>query len=123
MRQSKPQTLSKASRAKRLGPLAAAFAAFRRVKGPGRRIPWGLRMQVVAALDAGASLSAIQKTCGVSWSQATCWRLAAHAGAEVGEAPQVLSVVDRGGPVSSSSDGGVELRVGAWRISVNRVSD
>jgi hypothetical protein len=80
-------------------------------------------MQVVAALDAGVSASAIQKTCGVSWSQATRWRLAAHAGGEVAAAPQVLSVVDRGAPVSSCSDGGVELRVGAWRISVHRVSD
>ena len=122
MRQSKPQTLSKASRAGRLAPLAAAFAAFRRGNRAGRRIPLGLRMQVVAALDAGVSASAIQKSCGVSWGQATRWRLAAHAGGEVAAAPQVLSVVDRGAPVSSSSDG-VELRVGAWRISVNRVSD
>ena len=122
MRQSEPQTLSKASRAKRLAPLAAAFAAFRRVK-PGRRIPLGLRMQVVAALDAGVSASAIQKTCRVSWSQAKRWRLAAHAGGKATTAPQVLSVVDRGAPVSSSSEGGVELRVGGWRISINRVSE
>ena len=122
MRQPKPQTLSRPSRAKQLAPLAAAFAAFRRVNKPGRRIPLGLRRQVVAALDAGVSLSAIQKSCGVSWGQATRWRLAAYAGGEVA-APQVLSVVDGGAPVSSSSDGGVELRVGTWRISVNRVND
>jgi hypothetical protein len=122
MRRPKPQTLSNAS-TKRLAPLTAAFAAFRRVSKPGRRIPLGLRMQVVAALDAGVSTSAIQKSCGVSWGQATRWRLAAHAGGEVAAAPQVLSVVDRGAPASSCSDSGVELRVGAWRISVNRVSD
>jgi hypothetical protein len=122
MRRSKPQTLSNAS-TKRLAPLTAAFAAFRRVSKPGRRIPLGLRMQVVAALDAGVPASAIQKSCGVSWGQATRWRLAAHPGGEVAAAPQVLSVVDRGAPVSSSSDGGVELRVGAWRISVNRGND
>ena len=45
MRRSKPQTLSNANRAKRLASLAAAFAAFRRVNEPGRRIPLGLRMQ------------------------------------------------------------------------------
>lgn len=123
MRQSKPQTLSKASRAKRLASLAAAFAAFRRVNKLGRRISLVLCTQVVAALDAGASASAIQKTCGVSWSQATRWRLAAHAASGEGAAPQVLSVVDRGALVFSSSEGGIELRVGAWRISVNRVSD
>ena len=123
MRQSKPQTLLKASRAKRLVHLAAAFAAFRRANKAGRRIPLGLRIQVVAALDAGVSASAIQKTCGVSWSQATRWRAAVHAGGEVAAAPRVLSVVDRSASVSSCSDAGVELRVGSWRISVNRVSE
>ena len=123
MRQPEPQTPSNPSRSQRLVRLAAAFAAFHRVNEPGRRIPLGLRRQVVAALDAGVSASAIQKSCGVSWSQATRWRLAAHAGAEVAAAPRVLSVVDRGAPVSSSADGGVEVRVGAWRISVNRVGD
>jgi hypothetical protein len=123
MRLSEPPSLSNASRSKRLAHLAAAFAAFRRVNEPGRRIPLGLRRQVVAALDAGVSASAIRKACGVSWSQATRWRSAAHAGGEVAAAPQVLSVVDRGAPVSASSDGGVELRVGAWRISVNRVGE
>jgi hypothetical protein len=123
MRPSKPQTHSTASRTKRLAHLATAFAAFRRVNEPGRRIPLGLRMQVVAALDAGVSATAIQKTCGVSWNQASRWRLAAHAGGEAAAAPQVLSVVERGVPASSPSDGGVELRVGAWRISVGRVSD
>jgi hypothetical protein len=123
MRQSKPQTLLKASRAKRLVHLAAAFAAFRRANKAGRRIPLGLRIQVVAALDAGVSASAIQKTCGVSWSQTTRWRAAAHAGGEVAAAPRVLSVVDRGASVSWSLNAGVELRVGSWRISVNRVSE
>jgi hypothetical protein len=123
MRQSKPQSLSNASHARRLERLAAAFAAFRRGKEPGRWIPLGLRTQVVAALDAGVSASAIQRSCGVSWSQVTRWRLAAQAGDEVAAAPRVLSVVDRGAPASWSPDGGVELRVGAWRISVNRVSD
>jgi hypothetical protein len=42
-------------------------------------------------------------------------------------APQVLSVVDdQATPVSCpspSSEGGIELRVGAWRISLNRVTE
>jgi hypothetical protein len=40
-------------------------------------------------------------------------------------APQVLSVVDRqAAPASSPSpDGGLDLRVGYWRISVHRVTD
>jgi hypothetical protein len=40
-------------------------------------------------------------------------------------APQVLSVVDRqAAPAySPSPDGGIDLRVGSWRISVHRVTD
>ena len=125
MRRSKPQSLSNVAGAKRLVQLAAAFAAFRRVHGPGRRIPLGLRRQVVAALDAGVSAGAIERTCGVSWSQTRYWRSAAHAGGPVMAPPQVLSVVDsQAAPASSpSQDGGLDLRVGSWRISVHRVTD
>jgi hypothetical protein len=51
MRLSKSQCLSNVAGSKRLVQLAAAFAAFRSVHGPGRRIPLGLRRQVLAALD------------------------------------------------------------------------
>ena len=126
MRLSKPQSLSNVAGAKRLVQLAAAFAAFRRVHGRGRRIPLGLRRQVVAALDAGVSTGAIERTCGVSWSQTRYWRSAARAGVEVPAAPQVLSVVDSGAAPGSSSlspDGDLELRVGVWSISVHRVTN
>jgi hypothetical protein len=125
MRRSKPQSLSNVAGAKRLVQLAAAFAACRRVHGPGRRIPLGLRRQVLAALDAGVSAGAIERTCGVSWSQTRYWRSAARAGGPVMAAPHVLSVVDRQvAPASSPSpDGGIEMRVGSWRISVHRVTD
>jgi hypothetical protein len=125
MRRSKPQSLSNVAGAKRLVQLAAAFAACRRVHGPGRRIPLGLRRQVLAALDAGVSTSAIGKVCGVSWRQTRYWRSAAHAGSPVMAAPQVLSVVDRqtAPAFSTSPEGGIELRVGAWRISVHRETD
>jgi hypothetical protein len=106
--------------------LAAAFAAFRGVHGRGQRIPLGLRRQFVAALDAGVSAGALGKACGVSWSQARYWRSAAVAsGGAVTAAPQVLSVVDRpAGPACSSApDGDLELRVGGWRISVERVTE
>jgi hypothetical protein len=112
MRRSKPQSLSDVAGANRLVQLAAAFAACRRVHGPGRRIPLGLRRQVLAALDAGVSGGAIERACGVSWSQTRYWRSAAHAGGPVMTAPQVLSVVDRqAAPAfSPSPDGGLELR-------------
>ena len=122
MRRSEPQSLSNRY-AKRLQHLAAAFAAFRRVNPRGRRIPMGLRRQVVAALEAGVSTSALAEACGVSWSQATRWRSVAHASGVETAAPQVLSVVDTGAPACVSSDGDIELRVGSWRISVSRVTD
>jgi hypothetical protein len=125
MRQSKPQSLSNGVGSERLVQLAAAFAAFRRAHGPGQRIPLGLRRQVLDALDTGVLAGAIERTCGVSWSQTRSWRSAVRAEGPVTAAPQVLSVVDRqAAPAcSSSSDGGFELRVGAWRISVQRVTD
>jgi hypothetical protein len=127
MRLSNSENLSNVAGSKRLVRLVAAFAAFRSVHGAGRRIPSGLRRQVLAALDAGVPAGAIGKACGVSWSQMRYWRSAGRAGGAVPEAAQVLSVVDHEmRPVSCpspSSDGGLELRVGAWRISLNRVAD
>ena len=118
MRSSKTQSLSNLADSKRLVQLAAAFTAFRSVHGTGRRIPLGLRRQVLAALDAGVTAGAIERVCGVSWSQTRNWRSAARAGGPVVAAPQVLSVVDRqAAPVSSSPEGNLELRVGSWRIS------
>ena len=125
MRRSKLESPSNVARSKRIDQLAAAFSAFRRTHGPGRRIPLGLRKQFLAALDAGESAGAIGKACGVSWSQTRYWRAAAGAGSAVTTAPQVLSVIEhQTSPASSTSAEGVlELRVGAWRISINRVAE
>ncbi len=123
MRQSKPQSQSVVAGTKRLQQLAAAFAAFRRAHGPGRRIPLGLRTSVAAALEAGESAGAIQKACGVSWIQTKRWRSAAQTDG-VTLAPQVLLVVDRESAAASSSSGdGIELRIGAWHVRINRVVD
>jgi len=124
MRRPKLQNPSDVANHKRIDALAAAFSAFRRAHGAGRRIPMGLRRQYLAALDAGGSAGAIGRACGVSWTQTRSWRSAAGAGSTVTTAPQVLSVVDR--PAASaccSSDGGLELRVGFWRININRVTE
>jgi hypothetical protein len=124
MRPAKTQSLSNLTGSKRLTRLAAAFVAFRSVHGPGRRIPLGLRRRVVAAMDSGISAGAIERACGVSWSQTRNWRSAARAGSPAVAAPQVLSVVDRqAAPVSCSPEGDLELRVGFWRIRVHRVTD
>ena len=124
MRQSRPQSPSDVANSKRIDRLAAAFSAFRRAHGPGRKIPLGLRRQYLAALDAGGAATAIGRACGVSWTQTRSWRAAAGAGSAVTPPPQVLSVVDRqASPASSTSEGGLELRVGSWRVSINRVTE
>ena len=51
MRRSNLQSPSSVASSKRRDQLGAAFSAFRRAHGPGRRIPLGLRRQFVAALD------------------------------------------------------------------------
>ena len=125
MRRSKPQSPSDVVNHKRIDAIAAAFSAFRRAHGPGRRIPVGLRRQYLAALDAGGSAGAIGRACGVSWTQTRSWRAAAGAGGADTTAPQVLSVVDRPAASACSSlpDEGLELRVGFWRININRVTE
>jgi hypothetical protein len=86
----------------------------------------GLRRQFLAALNAGECEGALGKACGVSWSQARYWRAAdGAAGGAVTAAPQVLSVVDRqtSPACSSSPEGCLDLRVGSWRITINRVTE
>lgn len=125
MRRPKSQSPSNGASSKRIDQLAAAFSAFRRSTGTGRRIPLGLRRQFLAALDAGEPAHALRVACGVSWTQTRFWRGAAAAGSEVTRAPQVLSVVDRQASPAYSSppEGNLELRVGSWRISINRVAE
>jgi hypothetical protein len=125
MRRSKSQSPSSVASSKRIDQLGAAFSALRRSHGAGRRIPLGLRRQFLAALDAGEPARALRIACGVSWSQTRYWRSAASVGSAVTAAPQVLSVVDRqASPACSSSpEGGLEFRVGSWRISINRVTE
>jgi hypothetical protein len=125
MHQPKTQKQSNVADNTRLEQLAAAFAAFRQGHKPGHRIPSGLRRQFVAALDGGVSARALGKACGVSWSQTKHWRLAAaRPEAPVAAMPQVLSVVDRQSVAAPKApEGDLELRVGAWRISVQRQAD
>ncbi len=131
MRRSEPPPLSIAARKKRLSHLVAAFAGFRRKNPPGRRIPRELQVQVVAALNAGVTKSAIARTCGLSWAQVNRWRAAVTgdapssppASAPVMVSPRVLSVVDANvrQPVAQGTD--VEVRIGPWRLSISRTVD
>jgi hypothetical protein len=128
MRQSGPRPIT--AHSKRLQQLAAAFAAYRR-GNPGRRLPQGLRAQVVAAIDAGVSKSAVGRTCKLSWSQISGWQQAAAPSARVAPAasqaaadsPRVLSVVDAGTRDDTLLDGEIELRIGHWRVSLRRAVD
>jgi hypothetical protein len=126
MRGSRSQSPSSVASSKRIDQLAAAFSAFRRSQGAGRRIPMGLRRQFLAALDAGEPAGALRVACGVSWTQTRSWRGTAGTGSTpVTTAPQVLSVVDRQTPpaCSPSQKDAFELRFGAWRISIQRVTE
>ena len=121
---------STAAHSKRLQQLAAAFDAYRR-GNPGRRFPRGLRGQVIAAIDAGASASAVSRACNLSWSQITSWqqasahsaRVAPSASAAAIAPPRVLSVVDAGTREDMRLDGDIELRIGHWRVSLRRAVD
>lgn len=120
---------STAAHSKRLEQLADAFDAYRR-GNPGRRFPRGLRGQVIAAIDAGASASAVSRACKLSWSQITSWQQASARSARAPSAsaaavarPRVLSVVDAGTRADVMLDGDIELRIGHWRVSLRRAVD
>ena len=122
---------SDVAHARRLQHLGAAFAAFRQAN-PGRRFPRGIRAQVVAALNAGVSSSAIERACGLSWTQVTRWRSAAARGAPTAPSAsalassasaKVLSVVDADARRSDTLDAGIDIRVGPWRVSLSRAVD
>ena len=128
MRKSGPH--STAAQSKRLLQLASAFDAYRR-GNPRRRFPRGLRGQVIAAIDAGASASAVSRACKLSWSQITSWQQASArstlvapstSAAEVTR-PRVLSVVDAGTREDMMLDSDIELRIGHWRVSLRRAVD
>lgn len=118
MHNSEP-SISTATVSKWLERLAAEFATFRRINRSRRWIPSSLRDQVVAALNAGVPSDAIERACKVSRTQLKRWREAADALPQ----PRVLSVVDGGGAAHASTETSVELRVGAWRISLSRATD
>ncbi|MEY4578985.1 MAG: hypothetical protein RL701_3688, partial [Pseudomonadota bacterium] len=125
MHQPRPQ--SSPAHAERLALLAAAIDACR-VGRPRCRLPAELRAQVIAAIDAGAPVSAVRKACKLSGWQITRWtRAAALSGddaaapsAPVFESPRVLSVVDRSTREDALADGELELRIGGWRVSLRR---
>lgn len=117
---------SQTTHSKRLERLSAAFEAHRRAR-PGRRIPHGLRSQAVAAVAAGASTGAVLQACRLSWSQLTRWRQAAQSDVRTSrsapvQAPvRVLSVVDAAQSASGELVDEIELRIGAWHLSLRRV--
>lgn len=125
MRQPRPQT---AALAKRIEQLAAAIDAYRR-DNPRRRLPRGLRTQVVAVIDAGARIQSVRETCKLSGSQISRWRQAARSGSDAAPpstaasaGARVLSVVDRGTRQDTPLDSEIELRIGGWHVSLRRVA-
>lgn len=127
MRQSRLHTPP--AHAERLEQLAAAIAAYRGTQ-PRRWLSPALRAQVVAAIDAGATVRAVCASCKLSESQVTRWRQAAApsgddaspASAPAFVSPRVLSVVDKATRVDSQLDDEIELRIGGWHVSLRRAA-
>lgn len=107
--------------------LARRFAQFREQHPRGTRVPGELRAAVLSALARGAGSGDIERACGVSWGQVRAWEARDGRGpvsAEV-EDPEVrvFSVVDgtpgaHAEPVASTTEQGLELRLGPWSVSV-----
>jgi hypothetical protein len=117
-----------------LTDLEERFAQFRREHARGVRVPDDLRSAALVAHVKGVSAGAIQRTCGVSWSQLMAWKGARRSaraervsrGAKSTPEVRIFSVVDepvdRGTPAVSTNNNELELRLGPWTVSV-RLTD
>ncbi len=109
--------------------LRRRFEVFRSTNSRTAQIPVSLRKAVLAVLQEGVTRSAVQKSCGVSWTQMDQWQklyrpLPRPHRARPVEPARVLSVVDGdrlppGGVESSKQP--LELRIGGWSISVRPI--
>lgn len=127
MRQSRQSSMP--AQANRLERLATAIHAYRADK-PRRRLSQSLRAEVVAVIDAGATVRSVREACKLSGSQISRWRQAAagsdedvtpSSATEV-VTPRVLSVVDGGAHDNSLPDDEIELRIGGWCLSLRRAA-
>lgn len=131
---SKARNQSKRPRVPSLSELEKRYARFRRSRSRGSRVPLDLRDATLAVLEAGATGGELQRRCGVSWGQLESWK-ASRGADEADEADErsvrVLSVVDgeaaqegpgtdRRGRGPGTEDGVLELRLGAWSVTVRQ---
>jgi hypothetical protein len=107
--------------------LARRFALFREQHPRGTRVPAELRAAVLSALARGAASGEVERACGVSWGQVRAWEARDGRGPVRtpvdGPEVRVFSVVDEAPaghalPVASTTEHGLELRVGPWSVSV-----
>ena len=122
-----PRPHSTSPHARRIERLAAAIDAHRD-GNPRRHVPRALRAQVLAAIEAGAPVSAVCEACQLSASQITRWRQAADSSSDGATAstaelasPRILSVIDADPLEDARLDGEIELRIGGWHVSLRRV--
>jgi len=106
--------------------LGRRFQVFRRSNSRITKIPVPLRKAVLAMLQGGVNRTALQKNCGVSWTQMDRWidlygpMPRPHKTQPV-ESARVLSVIDSDGPSSKEvepSKQPLEFRIGGWSINV-----
>jgi hypothetical protein len=110
-----------------LSELGAAFHAFR-ASAPGvrPRVPQGLRERVLRALQEGCPAAELYRVCGVTRAQVTQWAkssAAADRPSEPVRPARVLRVVEgesKGSRRVERSGVQFELRIGPWRMQVQR---
>ena len=108
---------------KRLLQLGTAFTAYRRAY-PRRRFPRALRARAVAALEAGATVSAVCRVCKLSSTQLQRWRHVVSSSAAAVPSARVLSVVEaEPSRASSALEDEVELHIGSWQVRLRRAVD
>jgi hypothetical protein len=112
--------------------LRRRFLRFHRENPRNTRVPSDLRTAVAAALARGVTPGLLRRTCGLSTSQLTRWRVSSRALAPVqapppstaGQLPpRVFSVIGEATPRPSDLPAypptdGLELRLGPWSVCV-----
>lgn len=104
----------------RVAALGEQFVRFRKKYPRGTRFPEALCKAAVDLWAEGARPSELARTCRVTWNQLETWRAreANTRQTTPGEDVRVFTVVDGPQHHGATMEGVLELRLGAWSVSV-----